>query len=378
MKVILLVSHVSETPGGPLDKFYLYLKEKYKVYRILHPISLTTKQKSSIDVGKKLILFKITPLFQYPLEGLYALVIWYKYFKIAPKIDLAICFDSLAYFHTFLWKKILRIDKIVYYNVDYSKKRFSNFFMNTIYQAITKFSYITCDYFFSFSNKFLEEIDPLGKYSSKHVFLKPIIDLKSIKRGIKKNPGSLVYIGALDYGTTDFQPMLEALKRLKEENIIFRLDIYSKVKPNSPIRNAIKKFLLEDNIFFRGTVDNQTLSQKILPQYTIGVAPYATKSSSSSPDHAFMNKDLTGRLVEYIGAGLPIISTQITDAFRIIDEHKIGFSVVSSQDWYHAIKTLLTNRAVYKKFRNNAVAFAKNYDADMLLTPVFRKILYQD
>lgn len=375
MKTILLVSHVSETPGGPLEKFYAYLKNKNTIYKITHPILLTTKQKSSIDLETKNFTFKIPPFLQYTLEGVYTLVIWYKHFKTAPKIDLAICFDSLAYFHTYLFKKLLRIDTIVYYNVDYSKKRFSNLFMNTIYHAITKFSYNTCDYFFSFSNKFIEENDPARKYASKHFFLKPTVDLASIDKTVKKIPKSLVYAGALDYGTTDFIPMLEALKRLKEEGIVFRLDVYSKINPENPIPGIVKKFNLEKNVFFQGIVNNSILMQKILPKYLIGVAPYATASNAKSPDHAFMNKDLTGRLVEYIGAGLPVVSTRITKEFRMIDDNKIGFSVITTQEWYHAIKTLLIDQDIYNTYSHNAFIFAKNYDTDTLLTPVFRKIL---
>lgn len=374
MKTVLLVSHISETPGGPLEKFYQYLRKRYTVYRILHPLTLKTKQKSSIHFGKETFSFKIPPLLQYPFESLYVLIYWYRGFKTFPKIDLAICFDSLAYFHTFLFKKILRIDKIIYYNVDYSKKRFSNAFMNTMYQVITRFSYMTCDYFFAFENKFVEEVDPHGKYAYKQSVIPPLINFKSIQRTTKKIPRSLVYIGAIDYATTDVKPMLEALKRLKEEKVNFNLYIYSRVDPTSPIHNLIRKFYLSANIIFCGIVDNETLSKKLLPKYKIGVAPYARQSNSRTPDHAFMNKNLTGRLVEYIGAGLPIVSTRITDAFRLIDNQRIGFSVVNSQDWYDAIKILLTDQALYKSFSKNALTFAKNYDADKVLTPAFKKL----
>lgn len=373
MKTILLVSHVSETPGGPLDKFYAYLKEKYKVYRILHPILTTTDQKSAIDLGKKLIQYKIPSSLQYPLESLYTLVIWYRYFKTAPKIDLAICFDSLSYFHTYLCKKILRIDKIVYYNVDYSKKRFSNIFMNSVYQSITKFSYITCDYFFSFRNKFVEEVDPDGKYSNKHIVISTIIDLKSIKKGLKKYSNSLVYAGTIDYGTIDFGPLLEALTRLDKENVPFTLDLYGVASSGNPLQKEVNKRHLNKKIFFRGAVDNELLTQELLPLYTLGVAPYTTERTS--PDHAFMNQDLTGKLVDYIGAGLPIISTRINDSFRLIDENKIGFSVVTIQDWYYALKTLLAGKSVYKTYSKNALLFAKNYDADSILIPLFQSIL---
>ena len=374
MKTVLLVSHVS-TVHGPPNKFYKYLKDKYKVYAIFHPMAPKDNQKSVICNGKKEFMFKIPPAIQYPSEGIYGLILWYKHFKLPPKIDLAICFDSLAYFHTYLSKIFLRIDKIAYYNVDYSKKRFSNVFMNAIYQYITKFSYVTCDYFFAFSNKFVEEVDPTGKYAYKHFAIKPTIDLKSIKRNIKKYPYSLVYAGSIDYGTINFSQLLEALSRLKKENISFILDIYGKTDTQSTIRNKIRALNLDDRIFFRGVLDNYILTSAILAKYTIGIASYATTSDAHTPDHSFMNKGLTGKLVDYIGAGLPIISTRINDSFLLIDKNKIGFSVIDADDWYKSIKTLFFDKSLYKIYSKNALRFAKNYDTDKLLEPVFRKIL---
>lgn len=375
MKVILLASHVSETPGGPFEKFYLFLKNRYTIYRIIHPISLSTQQKSKIDFKSKTKEFKIFPIFQYPLEGIYSLTNWLLHFKLPPQIDIAICFDSLSYFHLYMFKKIFRIKKIVYYNVDYSKKRFKNPVLNIIYKKITFFSFITCDYFFSFSNKFIDEVDPKGKYSSKHIPLKPLVDLSMMGKKRQRIKNSLLYIGSIDYATSDFGPLLSALKRLQKENISFRLDIYSKVHKESTLPKTVKKLGLEKNIFFKGTVDNETLTKKVLPRYMIGVAPYATLKSNKSPDHAFMNKDLTGRIVEYIAAGLPVVSTQLIEAFELIDKNEFGYSIVDPKDWYGGIKTLLTNPRTYKKLSKNALIFAKNYDARTILTPVFRGIL---
>lgn len=375
MKKVLLVSHTSGLPGGPPDKFYAYLKDRYKVCRIIHPLFPTTNQKSIIHNGNKRLEFKIPALLQYSLESVYILFYWYKNFKNS-KIDLAICFDSLAFLHIYLSRKFLRIGKIVFYNVDYSKQRFSNFLLNAIYQSITKFSYITCDYFFSFSNRFVEEIDPLRKYRYKHFALKTTIDF-SIKRSIKKIPNSIIYAGMLDYGSIDFHPFLQALKRLKEENVPYYFDIYGKTDPKSKIQKEIRKLNLQDKIFFKGITDNQTLTQKILPHYTIGVAPYAAVWDESFPDYLFMKDDLGEKLVDYIGAGLPIISTRVNDSFKKIDENKIGFSVVSSKEWYQAIKSLLINKTLYKKFSKNAQIFARQYDTDTLLSPIFKEILHK-
>lgn len=374
MKTILLVSHVSDRPGGPIDKFYSYLKNRYNIYRILYPINPNEHQKSVVIGSKQSFYFTLPSLLQYLLEGPYALIIWYIHFRNAPKIDLAICFDSLSYLHTYFGKFIFHIDKIVYYNVDYSKKRFSNPVLNKIYTLITKFSYISCNYFFSFDNAFIKGVDPKGEYTYKHAIVTSIVDLMSIKKNTKKISCSLVYAGTIGYGTIDFEPLLKALKQLKDEKIVFQLYIYCNKSDEKNLTSRITFYNLKEQIIFCGMVENDILVQRMLPRYAIGIAPYAKKLQPNTPDFIFMNNNLTGKLVDYIAAGLPIISTKINDAFGMIDDNKIGYSVSTPEEWHDALKNLLYNKELYKKYSMNAARFAKNYDADIVLKPIFKKI----
>ena len=79
-------------------------------------------------------------------------------------------------------------------------------------------------------------------------------------------------------------------------------------------------------MFLKGVVENKILIEEILPRYKIGVCPYATKRDSFAPDHVFLGSDLTAKLVDYIAAGLPVVTTEINDAFNMIEEISSVFS----------------------------------------------------
>ena len=242
MKNILLVSHHSGSPGGPVDKFYDYLKEKNNIHFIKHPLWPDTNLLSIISDGKKEVSFKIYSKIQYLLEGIFVLYYWYKCFKKNKKIDLAICFDSLSFIHTFFLKHFLHVKKIAFYNLDYSKKRFSNPVMNLIYNKINIFSFRKCNFFFYLSKNFINAVDPYRKFSYKTYPIKTTVSLKSIDTRATKYTNSLIYAGVLDYESVNFDPLLKALKKLKNDNVDFRFDIYGKEGRKKTLRT--KKFLL--------------------------------------------------------------------------------------------------------------------------------------
>lgn len=373
MKTILLVSHATELPN-PIDKFYAYLSKKNEVFTIKHPLYLGENLQSTIRYKNKTIRFKIFPLLQYPLEGIISFWYFRKLKEKTTNIDLAICFDPLCFLHVYIFKKLLRIKKVVYHNLDYSKKRFQNPLLNFIYQNINIFAYRKCDYFFCITKKFTGDLDPKGIYDHKNFYIRHTAPTKKVKELPTKKMPSIVFAGTIGYNV-NFNPVFEALQKIKQENIPFVLDIYGDDRKKGMLLNKVKQLGLQKYVSMKGIVDNKRLVDEILPYYRIGICPYVTKKPENSPDHAFLGTDLTLKLVEYIATGLPIITTRLFQAFDIIETKKVGFLVSTSQGWYTAIKNLLEDETLYRKYRANAVGLAKNYDENKVLNPIFKKIL---
>lgn len=377
MKNILLASHYAETPGV-VDKLALYFKKhNCSLFFILNPLFPSSSLQSILKLEKKEVKYKIFWPFQYFLEGLFAFIKFKTYFKEKNKFDLGLCIDPLSFLNVYIFKKFYQIDKLLYLNIDFSTQRFSNKLMNFAYLKINEFAYRKCDYFLYFTPKFIQYVDSDRYYIDKAFLIKHWIDTSSIKIQTKKKKNSIVFAGNLSY-SVDFKPLLSALQKIKKEKIDFVFDIYGEGELRKRLQGQVVKLGLEKNIFFKGVIDNKTLIQEILPIYMIGVCPYITKRNVTHFDHMFQGVDLTSKLVEYIAAGLPIITTKLYDAFQIIEKKKIGFLVKSTDEWYLAIKKLLSNYNLYLEYQRNALKFAENYDEEKVLNPIFKKYSRKD
>lgn len=372
MKKILLASHDSGAPGGPVDKLYEYLKKDHEVFIIKHPLFPKSTLKSTIKFGDIKVQFKLPALIQYPIEGIITSFILLLKLKRSPTVDMTISFDPLAYMNIYLFSMIYKSKKIVYYNLDFSEQRFKNPLVNYIYSQMNILSYKTSDYFFCLNDTIIKTLDPKNRYQKKNFIVPQTVTLINSYQKKKKN--SLVYAGAIG-GSVNFDFLLQALVRLKKEKIPYILDIYGHENDKGNLRLKIKECNLEENIFLKGPHDLVELTQKIIPQYMIGLSPYRTKGDPLAPDYLFATQTLTAKIVDYIAAGLPVIATKINTAFDQIESKRFGMLANDSKDWYYAIKVLLADKKLYDEFRLNALSYAKKYDENTIFSPIFKKIL---
>jgi glycosyltransferase involved in cell wall biosynthesis len=371
-KNILLVSHYIKIPGM-VDKYYAYCKNKgYNTWVIKNPLIPSQRISSEIISLKNTINFYIHPTLSYALEGIVTAIKWMG-IKDKKAIDLAIAFDPLSFINIYLFNFAYNAKKIVYYNLDYSKKRFSNTLMDFIYKQINLFAFKHCDYFFSVAKMFLKDLDPKGKYAKKTFIVKHPVETALINFGKTRRRDYLVYVGSIG-NNVDFSSLFSALDLIKKEGIIFHLDIYGGGFGKKSLEDDVQKMNLSKFVSFKGTVENAILVRNILPTYGIGVCPYIMKKDNEGKDHMYNGNDLTAKLVEYIAAGVPIVSTKLYEAFDVISKEKFGFLVETKDEWYKVLKELITDKNLQDKYRANAMRFAKNYDEEEVITPIFKKI----
>jgi glycosyltransferase involved in cell wall biosynthesis len=371
-KNILLISHYIKTPGM-VDKYFAYCKRKgHDAWIIKHPLFPSQRIPSKIISFKKTINFYIPPILSYPFEGIVTAIKWMG-IKNKKAIDLAIAFDPLSFINIYLFRSVYNVKNIVYYNLDYSKKRFSNPLLNFIYKQINLFAFKHCDYFFSVVKMFLDDLDPKGKYAKKTFIVKHPVETTLINFKTIRREEYLVYAGNIG-DNVDFSFLFSALNLLKKEGIIFHLDIYGGENGKRLLGDEVGRMGLSKIVSFKDSVSNETLVRNILPSYGIGICPYVLKKKNKGMDHMYHGSDLTSKLVEYIAAGLPIVTTKIYDAFEMIPKENFGFLVETKDEWYKALKALITDKNLQEKYRANAIRFAKKYDEEEVITPIFKKI----
>ncbi len=274
-------------------------------------------------------------------------------------------------------KRFLRIKKIVYYNVDFSTKRFSQTLLNSVYQAFNHFAVRACDYCLCLTENFITSLDPDGRFRKKIFLIRHVsnVDVLDPDTEKSKKNNSIIYIGTLS-NTVDFHDLLLAVKRISEKKIKdVSLDVYGSGTNIDAVQEQIRKLGCQHIVRLRGIVPRETLLRSALPRYSIGVAPYILTGKAGSPDHLFQGSDLTTKVVDYISCGLPVVSTPLYRAFSVIETGSFGYLVRTADEWERALTALLTDTDLRNRYSRNALWYARNYHPDIVLGPVLEKML---
>lgn len=371
MNKLLLVSHRIATQGL-IDKFEGFLSKKYDVCTILNPLEPKTNLKSVVRWQGQKKEYKIPAQLQFILEGWLSWRVFKKVTGKKFKPELVIAFDSVAFVHTYFWRRFFGVKKFIFYNQDYSPERFKNKLGNYIYHSFNRYAFKKCDYFFCTTPEIVDDLDPQKQNREKAHVLSHIVEI--FNDDIKRKEQSIIFAGSISY-TVNFENLLQALKKIKDENIKFIFDIYGDGPDKPALQKRVADLELDKQVSFFGPVENQKLIREILPSHMIGVSPYITKKTKGAPDHMFHGVELTAKQVEYIAAGLPLLSTFLYDAFNMIKENKFGYIVYEADEWYNALKEMLTDKNAYQEYRDNAKEFAKRYDANIVVGSLIEKIL---
>ncbi len=327
-----------------------------------------------VQNDKNKIEFKLNLYFQYIVEGAAVFFQYKKKNSFKHQFDLCICGDPLSFLHLFLLKNLLKIKKIVYLNVDYTAQRFKNPILNFIYLKLNQFSIKRCDYLFYLIPALVNQLDPEKKYRSKSFHIRHWFNSKNIDLNKKRESHSIIFAGNITYAV-EFEELFIALVDLKKEKIPFHMSIYGEGDKKDSVLRRVKDLNLESEIMYRGVAKNEDLTQTIFPSYQIGICPYITKPVPGKSEHMFNLTDLSTKLTEYCAAGLPIVTTRLSPALDVIPENKFGFLANNSHQWYTALKTLLQNKDLCKTYSKNSLAYSKNYDEEVVLTPIIKKIV---
>lgn len=181
-----------------------------------------------------------------------------------------------------------------------------------------------------------------------------------------KHPPTLVYMGLLsDAWGVDL--VLEALPLIKSVISDIRFLIISYGDKIQKFMVLAEKLGVKDSTVFLGKKPHNKLS-KYLKQADAAVAIYK--------ESKFMEYASPLKIREYMAAGLPVIGSKIGEIEEIIEASGAGKLVDNSPESIAsaAIK-ILTNKNLRKKFSENSIRYAENFEWNIILEKAFRFII---
>ena len=273
--------------------------------------------------------------------------------------DYFIGMESINALAGIMWKKIGRVDKVIYYVLDYSPDRYGPM-LNKIYLALDRFCATHADFIWDVSKaiqparikaglipkKSAPTIHvPIGVYPQQLIFT-PVKD---------RQPFSICYLGTLskEQGPDLAIAMMPEILKKYPKATLHIIGGGQKNLDRLKVQTASLK-LTREIIFYGFVAENDDMA-RILSHCYVAIAPYRAFSGS------IRQYGDSSKMRSYAAAGLPIVTTQVPPLGR--DLQKLGGAIIApdnKEGFARAVLSLFSNPKLHATMFKQVIKFAKN------------------
>ena len=256
----------------------------------------------------------------------------------------------------------------IYVSADYSEKRFGIFLLDKLYSFIDRFVSHNASVTVSVSRRIQDMRKELGLPDEKNVFLPntpPLEELKKYRKPLEEREGhSIVSVGSLNHGLS-YETMFEEVKILRKEFPNISLKIIGGGEREKELQAMVEKMDIADNIRFLGWLEHAEVMEEI-SKALVGLAIYSGKLD-------FNRFGDSMKIREYVGLGLPVITTDIHSTVDDIREFDAGFVIEDDPELLAEKVLCLLRDDKIEGYVHNAVSMS---DANAFLHKKFIKNLF--
>jgi len=261
--------------------------------------------------------------------------------------------DCLAVLGGIILRRMGYVDIVIYYNVDFSRKRFKNLLINKLYIFLDDFVALHSDYGWNVSMRTCKERIKRGVRKENVIHMPNGVHIDNIKINKKsKNRYSLVYTGHIQK-EKGLENLINAFPRILKKEKKATIIIIGEGEDLFFLKNLVTTLRLNNNVFFLGKKNNQEVLN-ILCKQGIGLALY-----DLSRDYTYYCDPV--KVKEYLGCGCPVIISGIPEIGNILKKKKLGLIVKNPDDIINAYEFLLDNTN-YEIYSKGAREFAFEFD----------------
>ncbi len=366
---VVIVIHEATTGLAYDFRDYLLRQGVQELLFIAHPLLYLKenfKNSSRYELYKDSKLVKSHTAFHWVLpepllyikDFLYT-ILW----CIGSKYNLFFGIDNLNAFSGYVLKLLGRVDKVIYYVIDYIPKRFSNKFFNMIYHKIEKFAAENSDWTWNLSPRMIEERSRRwNKKFSNQLVVSHGVNVNRIKRLPldKINSTEILYMGSL-LKKQGIQLVIQILPLIVKKIPTIQLTIIGKGPYEKELKQLTREMNLDGHVSFLGYIENHKDMENRIAKAALAIALYDKKNDE------FSYYADPGKIKNYLGAGVPVILTDVPYVAREVVRAKCGFIIqYTKKDLLDILLMFFLDKKLMKEYRYNAVRFAKKYDWDRI------------
>lgn len=377
-KTFAVITHVYAT--GPAFKLEEYLLDK-KVKEILfigHPFNYTKDRKSFFRIHRNGKLIEERKFFQWngPEISFYIKDVLLTFFWLATyknKIDYYIAADNLNAFSGFLLRMVGKVDKVIFYTIDYVPNRSGNKLLNSLYHFLDRFAVRNSHRVWNLSSRMVFEREKRGvssEYREKQITV-PIGADVSPRSNILNSADyyKIVYMGHL-LKKQGVEKLIDSMQDIRKSINQAHLLIIGGGPLEESLRIKVKKLKLEKNVAFTGFLKSFSEVQKNLKDAVVGVAPYVNDEST------YTRYTDPGKPKDYLANGLAVVITKVPEVAFEIERRKCGVAINDNKkELTRAVVKLLGNKRLLQQYRKNAITMAKLYTWKKVFDSAFSETL---
>ena len=293
-------------------------------------------------------------------------------FIYRAKVDVFFGVNNFNAFSGIILRKLGKVDKVVYYVIDYVPNRFSNKVINSIYRTVEFFCVKHADVTWNVSPlmsqaRIQDGLDKkyLAKQLTVPVGCHPISKEREKPKINKNTEFRLAFLGSL-VPEQGVDLALDTLAVLATKYPLTKLIIIGSGNQETYLKVKAKELKIKNNVEFKGYIVEDSKVLKILSSCHIGLAPYKLEKNS------YKKYSDPSKIKSYFAAGLPVIITNISYMTKLIEEKNVGIVVKdNTKDLQAAIFQLIENSADYTLKQSNVYQLAQELDWSKIFSKAF-------
>ena len=361
-----------------------YLLEKYSMELLLigHPLlenDESFKRSSRFEYYKdsKLVIEKnafhwVLPMPLLHIKDMIYTFIWCLNYR--SKWDVFFGINNINVLVALLLRKMGKIRKVIYHPVDYGSIRFKNKFLDWLYFQFDKICVQYCDETWNVSEGMIEAREKRMRLKRDHrQYVFPIcVWVNKVKRlpFNKINKKKIVYRGSLfDWMGVDL--IIRALPQIVKAVPGAILEIYGDGGERAYLEKIVQELGVSNSVKFHGWIKERKQLEEQMSDGALGIATFNTKIVADT----VKNGD-PGKIKDYMLMGMPVITTNAVAYSKQIEKSKSGLVInYKEKDLAKAVIKLLSDEQLLKEYRDNALAFIKQFDCGKLFDENIIRVL---
>lgn len=375
----VIASHVL-TPGIAHDlRDYILTNWKSELLFTHHPIYLDKSlpnsgyeyysDTSSKQVGSSNV--RLPGAFQYLFE-LFLNCYWV-ISKTNKTVDVFVGLDNLNALAGIVLKKLGRVNKTVYYVIDYDPNKYKNQLANQIYHLIDRFCVKYCDSTWNLSPRMIEARKKYFHFSGGNQIVVPIgIHLSDFKplpfEQLEKK--TIAYMGTIEK-RQGIHHIIECMPELIKNFPDFHFMVIGGGIYLDNLIALANSLGVTPYITFTGYVKTNSDVRAYLSKSVLGVALYEKYTDGKLSLTTFADP---GKIKFYFASGLPVLITGVPHNANEIEKMKCGQIVeLDRNSILRALLCMLKDEKSLMEYRNNASQYVMKFDWERVFDKAFKE-----